>query len=335
MNLSRREMLEACAGAAAAILLNGGSGGAREAGPPEAAARVRTLRAAGQTPLLTRRIPSSEEPLPIIGLGSAGQFGGVGSDGDTDALREVLRRFHAAGGRVFDTAPTYGEAERVSGRLARELGIADELFYATKISTPLAFVSDVMADWSRQEGAKQWDASRQAWGRDVIDLQQIHNLQGVAFHLPVLREAKAAGRARYIGVTVQAASMYADLERVMQAEQVDFVQCNYSLAEREAAARILPLARDRGCAVIINEPFNGEALFAAVRGRELPEWAAEFDCASWGQFFLKYIVAPPAVTVAIPATSNPAHLDDNIGAGKGRLPDDATRRRMEQLIDSL
>jgi len=286
-------------------------------------------------PLITRTIPSSGETLPVIGLGSAGTFGGTGSDGRVEPLREILRLFHERGGRFFDTAPTYGEAEEVSGTLARELGIHEELFLATKVSTPLVSMNEALAEWSIQEAAAQRSGSRRAWDREVLDLNQVHNLYGVDRHLPALQEARAAGVTRYVGVTVQAESQYADLERVMRTEELDFIQVNYSLSEREAADRILPLARDRNLAVVINKPFDGGALFTAVRGHDLPPWAAEFDCESWGQFFLKYIVSHPAVTVTVPATSNPAHLVDNMGGGVGRLPDARTRARMEAFLDAL
>jgi aryl-alcohol dehydrogenase-like predicted oxidoreductase len=302
-----------------------------------AALALGRLEVSAQKPdlLITRPIPSSGETLPVIGLGSAGTFGGTGSDGRVEPLREVLRLFHERGGRFFDTAPTYGEAEEMSGTLARELGIHEELFLATKVSTPLISMNEAMAEWSMQEAAAQRSGSRRAWDREVLDLNQVHNLYGVDRHLPALQEARAAGVTRYVGVTVQAVSQYTDLERVMRTEELDFVQVNYSLSEREAADRILPLASDRNLAVVVNKPFDGGALFTAVRGHDLPPWAAEFDCESWGQFFLKYIVSHPAVTVTVPATSNPAHLVDNMGGGVGRLPDARTRARMEAFLDAL
>jgi aryl-alcohol dehydrogenase-like predicted oxidoreductase len=293
------------------------------------------LSAQAPDPLLTRTIPSSGETLPVIGLGSAGTFGGTGSDARLEPLREVLRLFYERGGRFFDTAPTYAEAERVSGSLATELGIHEGIFLATKVSTPLIAANEALAEWSLREAADQRTASRRAWNREVLDLNQVHNLYGVERHLPALYEARAAGRTRYVGVTVQAESQYADLERVLRTEELDFVQVNYSLSERVAADRILPLARDRNLAVVVNKPFEGGVLFGAVRGHELPPWAADFDCASWGQFFLKYIVSHPAVTVTVPATSNPVHLVDNMGAGMGRLPDEGTRSRMEAFLDAL
>lgn len=330
MVLNRREAIRRLAGTGAALLA-----GARP-GAAEPTRRVSAGVGAGvqDAALHMRTIPSTGESVPVLGLGSAGTFGGEGSDGRLDPLREVLRLFHEHGGRVFDTAPTYGQAERVSGVLAAELGIQDELFFATKVSTPLIDSSPAFAEWSVQEAAGQLEGSRRAWGREVVDLLQVHNLYGVDVHLPRLREEKEAGRARYVGATVQAASQYPQLEAVMRAEALDFVQVNYSVAEREAAERILPLARDRGVAVVVNEPFNGGALFGAVRGRELPAWAAEWECESWAQLFLKYIVSHPAVTATVPATSDPEHLVDNMGAGVGRLPDPEARRRMEDLLEA-
>lgn len=320
MSVSRRALLRAAFGATAALLLRRPSLSGLARSVPE-------LRA--------RPIPSSGELIPVVGLGSADTFNVGDSEEERAPLREVLRLFHELGGRVFDTAPTYGTSEAVAGALARELDIADDLFFATKLSTPIPFDSPVWTQWRIEEGRKQEEASLSAWDRQVIDLHQVHNLEGLGVHLPALREAREDGRVRYLGVTAATAGQYPDLERIMRAEELDFIQVNYSLGEREAAERILPLARDRGMAVIVNKPFNGGVLFGGVRGRDLPEWAADFDCASWGQFFLKYSLAHPAVTSIIPATSNPEHLVDNMGAGVGELSDETTRRRMERFFDSL
>ncbi|NNM33162.1 MAG: aldo/keto reductase [Gemmatimonadetes bacterium] len=273
----------------------------------------------------TRPIPSSGEELPVVGLGSARTFSSRRAGAETDALREVLRLFHSAGGRVFDTAPTYGGAEEVSGRLAQDLDIHRDLFFATKISTG----GGVSA------GRAQDSGSREAWGRDIIDLSQVHNLRGVDVHLPFLRDLKDAGRIRYVGITTSRIPQHDATEAILAREEMDFVQINYSLGERQAAGRLIPLAQDRGVAVLVNEPFNAGRLFGAVRGRSVPAWAAEFDCDSWGQFFLKYILGHPGVTVVIPATGDPEHLVDNMGAGLGRLPDAGQRRRMESFFDAL
>lgn len=307
MKITRREMLEVSAGTGAALLLN-------------------RFPAFAQSPsILTRTIPSSGEVLPAVGLGSARTFNVSESADERAPLKEVLRLFREAGGTVFDTAPTYGTSERVAGALVQELGIQNELFFATKISTR----------GGREAGIQQQESSMRAWGRDIIDLNQVHNLRGVEIHLPTIREAKEEGRTRYVGVTTSFARQFERMEQVMRSEPLDFVQLNYSIGERQAAERLLPLAQDKGLAVMVNEPYDVGRLFRAVRGHELPQWADEFDCKSWGQFFLKYILAHPAVTVIIPATSDPEHLIDNMGAGLGRLPDARLKKRMEQLFDGL
>jgi len=328
MKISRRDMLKISAGTgAAALLLNEFPAVAQE------------------RPLLMRAIPSSGEEVPAVGLGSARTFSvgtsgeevpavglgsartfSVGASGEEQApLKEVLRLFHEMGGRFFDTAPTYGSSEGVAGQLVQELGIQDDLFFATKIST----------GGGRQAGIDQQETSLEDWGRDIIDLNQVHNLRDTEIHLRTIRQAKEEGRTRYVGVTTSFGRQYEQMEQVLRAEELDFVQVNYSLGEREAAERLIPLAQDRGMGVIVNEPYNVGRLFGAVSGRDLPDWAAEFDCESWGQFFLKYILSHPAVTVIIPATSDPEHLIDNMGAGMGRLPDEQTRTRMEEFFDGL
>ena len=307
MKISRREMLKISAGAGAGLLLS-------------------ELPAFAQRqPLLMRSIPSSGEEIPAVGLGSARTFSVGPPNPEWVRLSDVLEFFHEMGGRFFDTAPSYGTSERVAGQLVQELEIQNDIFFATKIST----------GGGREAGINQVEGSHASWGRETIDLNQVHNLRDVDIHLPTIRQAKAAGRTRYVGVTTSFPRQYQQMEQVLRTEELDFVQVNYSLGEREAAERLIPLAQDRGIAVVVNEPYNVGRLFTAVRGRDLPDWAAEFDCQSWGQFFLKYILANPAVTVVIPATSDPEHLVDNMGAGVGRLPDERTRRRMEELFDEL
>ena len=306
MKISRREMLRVSAGTGATLLLSELPAFAQE------------------RPLLMRSITSSGQEIPAVGLGSARTFSVGPSAAERAPLREVLRLFHDMGGRFFDTAPTYGSAERVAGQLVQELGIQNDLFFATKISTR-----------GREAGIDQQEASIQSWGRDAIDLNQVHNLRDVDIHLRTIRQAKEEGWTRYVGVTTSSERQYQQMEQVLRTEDLDFVQLNYSLGERQAAERLLPLAQDRGIGVVVNEPYNVGRLFAATRGRELPDWAADFDCRSWGQFFLKYILAHPAVTVIIPATADPEHLVDNMGAGVGRLPDEQTRTRMEVLFDGL
>ena len=307
MKISRRKMLKISAGTGAALLLS------------------ETRAWAHEQPLLMRSIPSSGQEFPAVGLGSARTFSVGPSDEEQAPLRDVLRLFYEMGGRFFDTAPSYGSSERVAGQLVQELGIQNDLFFATKIST----------GGGREAGIDQQEASRQSWGRDTIDLNQVHNLRDVDIHLRTIRQAKEEGRTRYVGVTTSFTRQYEQMEQILLAEELDFVQLNYSLGEREAAERLLPLAQDRGIGVVVNEPYNVGRLFTATRGRELPEWAAEFDCQSWAQFFLKYILAHPAVTVVIPATSDPEHLIDNMGANVGLLPDERTRTRMEELFDGL
>ena len=307
MKISRREMLKISAGTGAALLLT------------DLPALAQEQR------LLMRAIPSSGEEIPAVGLGSARTFSVGPSSSERAPLKEVLRLFHEMGGRFFDTAPTYGSSETVAGELVQELGLQDDLFFATKIST----------GGGRGSGLGQQEESLQRWARDSIDLNQVHNLRDVDIHLRTIRQAKEEGRTRYVGVTTSFGRQYQQMEQVLRTQELDFVQLNYSLGEREAAERLLPLAQDRGLAVVVNEPYNVGRLFAAARGRELPDWAAEFDCQSWGQFFLKYILAHPVVTVIIPATGDPEHLVDNMGAGVGRLPDQGTRTRMEELFDGL
>ena len=305
MKISRREMLKISAGAGAGLLLSEGPAFAQ------------------QRSLIMRSIPSSGEQIPALGLGSARTFNVGPPSPEWLPLSEVLELFHEMGGRFFDTAPSYGTSEQVAGQLVQELGFEDDFFFATKIST----------GGGREAGIDQVEGSLQDWGRDTIDLNQVHNLRDIDIHLRTIRQAKAEGWTRYVGVTTSFTRQYRQMEEVLRTEDLDFVQVNYSLGERQAAERLLPLAQDRGMAVVVNEPYNVGRLFGMVRGRELPDWAAEFDCESWGQFFLKYILAHPAVTVIIPATSDPEHLVDNMGAGVGRLPDARTRTRMEELFD--
>jgi diketogulonate reductase-like aldo/keto reductase len=273
------------------------------------------------TAMLARPIPSTGETIPAIGLGTWQTFDVGGSAKDREPLRDVLRRFVALGGRVIDSSPMYGRAEAVGGDLAAELKIVDTLFIATKVWTS-----------GRDAGVAQMEESLRRLRKPRLDLIQVHNLVDWRTHLATLRRWKEAGRIRHLGVTHYTASAYDELERVLRAETLDFVQVNYSLAEPDAERRILPLARDRGLAVLVNRPFAEGALFRQVRGRELPAWAADLGCASWAQLFLKWIVGHPAVTCVIPATSKPEHLEDNMKAGLGLLPDAAARDRIAALL---
>ncbi len=276
------------------------------------------------TPLLKRAIPKSGELLPAVGLGTYRTFDVGASQDERAPLVEVLEIFAQAGGTVVDTSPMYGRSELVVGELAAELGITKSLFLATKVWTT-----------GHEAGIKQMDESFRLLRTDRIDLMQVHNLLGLPTNMRTLREWKAARKIRYFGITHYQEDAYRELERLLRSEDFDFLQINYSIRERKAEQTILPLAAERGVAVIVNRPFAQGNLFSRVQDKPLPAWAADFDCTSWAQFFLKYILANKAVTCVIPATANPEHLVDNLIAGSGHLPDEATRRRMVQLVESL
>jgi len=274
--------------------------------------------------LSRRAIPRTGETLPVIGLGTWIVFDVSPGAPEYMELREVLKTFIAGGGSVIDSSPMYGRAEATVGALAEELGARKSLFLATKVWTS-----------GRAAGIEQMRDSLRLLRTRSIDLMQVHNLLDAATHLATLREWKRAGTLRYIGITHYNSGAYPALEKLLAARDIDFVQFNYSLAEREAEARLLPAAAATGTAVIVNRPFAQGALFSRVKGKELPPWAAEFDGTSWAQFFLKYIVAHPAVTCAIPGTGQVSHMVDNLKAGSGRLPDAKQRRRMAELIAGL
>jgi aryl-alcohol dehydrogenase-like predicted oxidoreductase len=276
------------------------------------------------TPGLRRPIPRSGELLPAVGLGTWQTFDVGPRASERTELNEVLRLFVDAGGSVVDSSPMYGEAERVVGDLTAELGIRKRLFLATKVWTS-----------GREAGIRQMENSLKLMRTPHLDLMQVHNLLDVATHLKTLREWKTAGRIRYLGITHYYSGAYAELERLVKSREYDFVQFNFSMVEREAEARLLPLCAETGTAVIINRPFAHASLFGRVKGKDLPPWAAEFDCTSWAQFFLKYILAHSAVTCVIPGTGRVAHLRDNLQAGIGRLPDAGTRRRMVEYLERL
>jgi diketogulonate reductase-like aldo/keto reductase len=278
-------------------------------------------RAGAASAIRQSPIPSSGERIPTVGVGTWRTFDVGASTAERAPLNEVLRQFVGLGGRVVDSSPMYGAAESVVGDLATDLAITDKLFLATKVWTR-----------GRDAGVSQMEQSLRRLRTRRIDLMQIHNLLDWRTHLRTLRDWKQAGRIRYLGVTHYTSSVYDELEEVLRGEALDFVQVNYSLGEREAERRILPLARDRQVAVLVNRPFSEGGLFQRVRGQTLPTWAAEFDCESWAQFFLKWILAHPAVTCVIPGTSRPQHLVDNMNAGLGKLPDAATRERMTALV---
>ena len=270
-------------------------------------------------PLLRKAIPSSAEEIPVIGLGTARRY-----EQPAPGLRETLARFGALGAAVIDTAPVYGDAEGVVGELLDGLQLRPRLFLATKVSIS-----------GREAGVRQIEQSFRRLRTAKIDLIAVHNLRDTQTHLATLRELKRLGRIRYVGITTSSDRQYAEFEQTMRREPLDFVQVDYALDNRSAGERILPLAAERGTAVMVNLPFGRGRLFAAVRGKPLPPWAAEIDCASWPQFFLKYIVSHPAVTCAVPGMARPEYVVDNLGAARGRLPDAAMRRRMESFIDAV
>jgi diketogulonate reductase-like aldo/keto reductase len=274
--------------------------------------------------MLTRAIPASGEKLPVIGLGTWRVFDVGPSEGEQAPLEQVLRLFVQRGARGIDSSPMYGRSEQVIGDLTSKLGLREKLFLATKV-------------WTRgkQAGIESMERSLARFQTKRIDLMQVHNLVDVSTQLATMREWKGQGRVRYIGVTHYEASAFPSVEKILRAEQLDFLQINYSIMEREAEQRILPLAQERGVAVIANRPFGGGNLFDRVRSSQLPGWVAEFDCKSWAQFFLKWIVAHPAITCAIPATANANHLEDDIQGGIGRTPDTKTRQRMVEFVSSI
>jgi diketogulonate reductase-like aldo/keto reductase len=281
------------------------------------------LRANQQERMNTRPIPGTAEALPVIGLGTWQTFD-VTSASELRSLADVLQQFVAAGARVIDSSPMYGRAESVVGELAERLRLKSRLFYATKVWTA-----------GRERGVQQMHESFQRMRVQRMDLMQVHNLLDADIHLRTLAAWKQEGRVRYVGITHYQVSAYDALERLIRRGGIDFVQFNYSLATRAAEQRMLPAAAEHGVAVLINRPYESGEMFQRVRGRPLPDWAADIDCQSWGQVFLKYIISHPAVTCVIPATSNPRHLEDNVRAGLGRLPDAALRRRMAQTWDAL
>ncbi len=316
--ISRREWLGLTLGAGAALTLD-----------------TRLLRAALRTPgslkLVTRRIPSTGEEIPMVGLGSSATFSQVARSEDVSALREVLRTLVENGGSVFDTAPSYGASEEVAGQLAHDLGITDRIFWATKVN--VAGRGGGSADPAAARA--QIEASFSRLHKPVIDLIQVHNLGDVPTQLAILKELKAEQRIRYIGVTTTSESQYGQLESIMRNEPLDFIGIDYAIDNRTVEESILPLAQERGIGVMVYLPFGRRRLWSRVEGRTVPDWAAEFGATTWAQFFLKYIGAHPAVTVITPATSRPRNMLDNLGAAMGEFPDQATRRRMIEVVDAL
>jgi aryl-alcohol dehydrogenase-like predicted oxidoreductase len=308
MRISRRNFLKAGIAAGAAMIV------------------PHTPQAAQNGALLQKKIPSTGESIPIIGIGTARRYEEIKTEAEKVPLRETIQRFVQLGGRVIDSSPSYGTAESVVGELVDALRVRDSLFIATKVS---------LRDLGREAGLKQIEQSFKRLRTDRIDLIAVHNLRDTETQLHTLREMKQAGRIRYVGITTSFENQYGEFEKTINKEKLDFIQVDYALDNRNAGDRIIPAAADRGVAVMINLPFGRGRLFNAVQGKQLPDWAAAFDCASWAQFFLKYIVSHPAVTCAVPGMAKAEYVVDNLDAARGRLPDAAMRRRMEAFIDGV
>jgi aryl-alcohol dehydrogenase-like predicted oxidoreductase len=312
--ITRREWLQITAGAGAALGLT-----------PE------LLHALQQGQVLQREIPSTGERIPVIGLGSANTFSNVARTPEVAALKDVIKTLVERGGKVLDTAPSYGTSELVAGDLANELGLADKIFWATKVN-----VAGRGAGGADPAAARaQINASFARFKRPSIDLIQVHNLGDVPTQLAILKTMKAEKKIRYIGVTTTSDNQYTQLESIMRNEPIDFIGLDYAVNNRNVETTILPLARERKIGVMVYLPFGRNSLWTLTAGKTVPEWGAEFDAKTWAQFFLKYVVSHPAVTVATPGTSKPAHMIDNLGGGMGKLPDEAMRKRMADYIDSL
>jgi aryl-alcohol dehydrogenase-like predicted oxidoreductase len=306
MTLTRRAFNKAGLGLATTLALGGGE------------------VVAGPGGMLKRAIPSSGEMIPVVGLGT-NRYGVDTSEAARAPLRAALGRFAELGGTVIDTAPMYRTSESVLGDLIAELGIRDELFVATKTDQ----------DAGGEATDAQMRDSQRKLRTETFDLMQVHNLRGWREALPAMRDWKAEGRIRYIGITTSRENQYEEFEQVMRQEDLDFVQLNYSVEQRASAERLMPLAQDRGMAVMINRGFGGGRIFEAVGDQPVPDWAREFDCTSWAQVLLKYALSHPAATVAIPGMTKVRHVDDNVMAGHGRMPDAAERKRIEAFYDSL
>jgi aryl-alcohol dehydrogenase-like predicted oxidoreductase len=282
-----------------------------------------------QQKLITRAVPSSGEALPVIGLGSSATFSQVARSEDVAALRDVLRTLTDNGATVFDTAPSYGASEEVAGRLAGELGVTEKIFWATKVNVAKEGKADPEA------ARAQIESSFAKLKKATLDLIQVHNLGDLPVQLPILKELKEKKRIRYIGVTTTSERQYPALLDVMKSEPLDFIGVDYAVDNREVESAVLPLARERKIGVLVYLPFGRTRLFKRAGDRPVPDWANEIDVKTWAQFFLKFVLAHPAVTVVTPATSQAKNMLDNIGGGIGRLPDEAMRKRMIELVDAL
>ena len=277
-------------------------------------------------PLIRKAIPVSDEMLPVIGMGTSRTFNALtyGSPEILNMLQEVLQIFFDKGGALIDSSPTYGQAEKILSNLLPRIKNKENLFSATKVSIT-----------GRDAGISQMEYSLKMWGVKKIDLMQIHNIRDWKSHLKTLRDWKDKGKIRYIGITTSHGNHHEEFEKIMKNEQLDFVQFSYNIVDRIAEKRLFPLAAEKNIATIINRPFQRGEIFEKVKGKKLPGWASEFDCNSWGQYFLKFIASHPNVTNVIPATSKPKHELDNMGAGYGKLPDEKTRSKMIEYYNSL
>lgn len=282
---------------------------------------------ASATDLLTRAIPSSGERLPVIGLGSSASFEQSANRGELQGLTDVLKLMTDQGAKVFDTAPSYGASEAAAGRIAKELGIAEKIFWATK--TEPAYGGDAIAS-----ARAEIQESMRKIGVNKLDLVQVHNLGNLQTKLTVLKELKGRGLIRYLGVTTTFSGQYSELLTCMRKERIDFIGVDYSIEDREVEKQILPLAMDRGIAVMGYVPFGRSSLFKRVAGAQVPEWAQEAGMKTWAQFFLKFVIAHPAMTVVTPATSQPNHMLENLSGGMGPLPDEPMRRRMIAAVEN-
>ena len=303
MKFTRRQVIQATAGLAT---------GAGWIGPLLA-----------QTPLNMITIPSSGQQIPSIGIGCRNYRGPADSQA-MSVFRDTFATFHRLGGKVVDTSPNYGNSETVIGGIMRELGIRDDLWLATKVDRT-----------DRASGITRMERSFELLGGDSFELMQVHNLRGADVQLETMRSWKEQGRFRYIGVTTSSDRQYDALAEVLERHRLDFIQIDYSLGNRNAAERLLPMALDRGIAVLVNLPFGRGRLFRAVGDRPLPDWAADIDASSWAQVFLKYIMSHASGAIPIPGTTKPHHAEDNVAAARGRLPDANLRREMERFIDPL
>ncbi|MEE8134742.1 MAG: aldo/keto reductase [Gemmatimonadales bacterium] len=283
--------------------------------------------------LIKRAIPSTGEMVPAVGLGSSATFSQLASAGDVGPLKEVFQALVDGGATVFDTAPGYGRGsvEKTAGKIANELGIADRIFWATKVN--VAGRGGGPADPARARA--QIEASFGYFQVPTMDLVQVHNLGDVPTQLEILKELKQEGRVRYIGVTTTSNGRYEEIAQIMRSEPLDFIGIDYAVDNRNVEEMILPLAADEGIGVLAYLPFGRTRLWARVEGKELPEWASEFDATTWAQFFIKYAVSHPAVTAVTPSTSKAHHMTDNIGGGIGRMPDNTMRKRIVEFVDAL